>query len=136
MLNKWVRDWRESYLPQLSKAELEALLKGLIEDDPALIQGNTALPLHTSSDKIEAGCALCYAIWRGRKVNSLVYVERAFNEMLCYNADTLLPEQSFLNWFDFTPRDMMRSELISEIKYNLQELSNVQSKRCVASRNG
>lgn len=134
-MESWRKVWREGLAPLLNTKGLQALKQALEQDDPRLIQGATTTPppLQCVQDwPVEAACALSFCGWRGDELEYVGEVEEYFARM-CYDCDQLLGEPAgcrwFLNWFDETPRDEMRSLLLQEVKRTLinrrvGELSN------------
>lgn len=123
----WRRAWREGVAPSLSTAGLEALAAGLRDDDPALVQGATTVPpplLAVQDWPCEGACAVGYAAWKGDGDDTVGAVEEAFARVV-FDAGGLLRDPSgargFLNWFDDTPRDAMRAELLAEVELALAE---------------
>ncbi|MDB5310660.1 MAG: hypothetical protein JWO38_4862 [Gemmataceae bacterium] len=123
----WRIVWREGFVPVLSTAGLVALRRALTEDDPRLTQGSTTTPppLMTVQDwPVEAACALGYCGWIGESLEVVGEVEEFFARV-CFEADQRLREPAacrwFLNWFDDTPRDEMRRELLAEVERALAE---------------
>jgi hypothetical protein len=120
-MESWRKVWREGLVPQLSFASLEALRRGLIEDDPTLLQGTTMTPppLQCVRDwPVEAACVLGYCAWQGEGKETVAEVEDFFAQT-CFGVDQRLGEPAacrwFLNWFDDTSRDQMRCLLLEEI---------------------
>ena len=120
-MEKWRHVWRDGLAPQLSKAGLEALQTALLRDDPHLLQGTTCHPplldaLHDCP--VEGTCALGFCGWQGEGLRTVGEIE-AFFQRLCDAADATFHEPAscrhFLNWFDATPRDAMRFELLAEV---------------------
>ena len=66
-----------------------------------------------------AACALGYCGWQGDRLETVGQVEEFFARC-CFEADQRLGEAAacrwFLNWFDDTPRDEMRQELLAEVE--------------------
>lgn len=121
----WRSTFRDGFAPVLSTAALEALATALRDDDPLLIQGATTQPppLQCVADwPCEAGCGISYAAWQGDKLETVGDVEFAFAKA-CFDADQRLGEPAgcrhFLNFFDDTPRDTMRAELLPEVEREL-----------------
>lgn len=117
----WRRVWRDGFVPQISTQGLEALRDGLIGDDSRLLQGATCIPppLKCVQDwPVEAACALGYCGWQGDGLQTVEQIE-GFFVRACFEADKLLGEPAacrwFLNWFDETPRDEMRMQLLGEV---------------------
>jgi hypothetical protein len=124
-MQAWQRSFREGIAPLLSTPGLLALKKALAVDDPALIQGATTDPPPLSAVKdwpVEAACAVAYAGWRGKGLETIDQVEDYFVR-ICFGADKLLGEPAgcrwFLHWFDETPRPQMRLALLAEINLEL-----------------
>lgn len=123
----WRQVWREGFVPELSTAALEALREGLVSDDPRLQQGATTTPpplLSLMDWSVEAACALGYCGWRGEGLRTVGQVEEYFAR-LCYEADLRLGEPTacrhFLNWYDDTPREIVRQELLAEVELALAQ---------------
>lgn len=66
---------------------------------------------------------MAFALWKSG-LETVGEIEDAFAQA-CYDADQLLQDvagcRHFLNWFDDTPRDEMRRELLAEVKRTLSE---------------
>jgi hypothetical protein len=127
MIESWRKVWRDGVAPQLSTAQLEALKVGLIKDDPRLIQGQTTTPppMHCVLNwPVEGACATAYAAWQAGDHDTVGECEEFFART-CFAADQALEEPAavryFLDWFDDTPRDEMRRELLAEIGWTLGE---------------
>jgi hypothetical protein len=73
---------------------------------------------------VEAACALGFCGWQGDHLETVGEVEEFFAK-LCFEADQRIGEPAacrwFLNWFDDTPRNVMRQELLNEVKLALAE---------------
>jgi hypothetical protein len=73
---------------------------------------------------VEAACALGFCGWQGEKLETVGDVEEYFARC-CFEADQRLGEAAacrwFLNWFDDTPRDEMRKELLAEVERAIEE---------------
>jgi hypothetical protein len=120
-MESWRKVWREGLAPQISQAGLEALRLALIQDDPRLLQGATTSPppLQCVQDwPVEAACGLGYCAWQGDGLETVAEVEEYFARA-CFEADQRLGEPAgcrwFLNWFDETPREEMRRQLLTEV---------------------
>lgn len=114
--------WQKGFVPLLSTKALEALLKGLESDDAKLVQGCTTQPPPLPSVQnwpVEAACALGYCGWQGEGLETVAEVEEFFARM-CFGIDQRLGEPAgcrwFLNWFDETPREVVRRELTQEVR--------------------
>lgn len=118
----WRTTWRDGFVPELSTSALEALRDALRDDDPRLVQGTTSVPpplMCVQDWPVEAACALGFCGWQGDDLESVGQVE-AFFARACFEADQRVGEPAacrrFLNWFDDTPRDQMRRELLAEVE--------------------
>ncbi|HYT91282.1 MAG TPA: hypothetical protein VEL76_21395 [Gemmataceae bacterium] len=120
-MEAWRKVWREGVAPQLSTAGLEALRSALATDDSQLLQGATTTPppLQCVQDwAVEAACVVGFCAWKGDGAQTVAEVEEFFARV-CFEADQVLGEPAacrwFLNWFDETPRDEMRRQLLPEV---------------------
>jgi hypothetical protein len=122
-----VRDcWRLGFAPLLSDAALRVLLAALDLDDRRLLQGQTTQPppLECVADwPCEGACLIAYAGWQGEDLKTVAEVEEFF-VCLCIAADQRLGRMAacaaLLNWFDNSPRDVVRRELSEEIAAELE----------------
>ena len=126
-MESWRKVWREGIAPQLSTAGLEALQQALVRDDERLLQGSTTTPppLQCMQEcPVEGACGVGYCAWQGDGLETVGEVEEYFARR-CFEADQRLGEPAavryFLNWFDDTPRDEMRRELLAEVNRTLAE---------------
>ena len=150
-MESWRNTWRKGVAPLLSTESLDALRSALVNDDTRLLQGATCTPppLQCVQDwPVEAACALAYCGVRelgGFSVNgtwatdecpvipdrsvtrcaaTVAEVEEGFARM-CFEIDKAMGEPAacrwFLNWFDDTPRDEMRRELLVEVQRALAQ---------------
>ena len=124
-MESWRKVWRDGLAPLLSTPGLEALRRALLSDDARLLQGATTTPppLPCVQDwPVEAACALGYCGWQGDQLESVAEVEEYFARM-CFETDQRLGEPAairwFLNWFDETPREAMRRQLLGEVNRTL-----------------
>ena len=124
-MDSWGKVWRDGLAPLISTAGLEALATAIHDDDARLLQGATTTPppLQCVQDwPVEAACALGYCGWQGEGLESVAEVEEYFAR-LCFEVDQRLGEPAacrwFLNWFDETPRDEMRRQLLAEVHRTL-----------------
>jgi hypothetical protein len=73
---------------------------------------------------VEGACVVGYCAWQGDGLDTVGEVEETFARV-CFEADQRLGEPAavryFLNWYDDTPRDEMRRELLSEVNRALSE---------------
>ncbi len=121
-LEAWRRVWRIGFAPHLGLPQLESLRDGLAADAPGLIQGETARGAWGTHDRAEAcacACALGYALWRGDGLETVGEVLDAF-AALCGLADRALGGRvacaPFLEWFDDSPREEVRRQLLPEVE--------------------
>jgi hypothetical protein len=126
-MESWRMVWREGFVPVLSTAGLAALRDALRGDDGRLTQGSTTTPpplMCVQDWPVEGACALGYCGWHGEGLQSVGEVEEFFAKC-CFEADQRLGEPAacrwFLNWFDDTPRDEMRRELLAEVELALAD---------------
>src|SRR5438309_341588 len=126
-MESWRKVWRDGVAPVLSTAGLQELRKALVRDDARLTQGATTTPppLQCVLDwPVEGACALGYCAWQGDGLESVGEVEEFFARA-CFEADQRLGEPAacrwFLNWYDDTPREQMRRELLAEVNLTLAE---------------
>jgi hypothetical protein len=125
-MTAWQLVWRHGIAPQLTTTGLLALRQALESDDGRLIQGATTEPppLQVVLDwPVLKACAVCFALWQGGgDFHSVGQVEAAFARA-CHAADQAFGEPAacryFLNWFDQTPREPMRQELLAEVNQAL-----------------
>ena len=127
-MESWRKVWREGMVPQLSPAALEALRHALLTDDARLLQGATTTPppLQCVQDwPVEAACVLGFCGWQGLGLETVAEVEEFFAGA-CFEADQRLGEPAacrwFLNWYDETPRQEMRRQLLAEVNRSLAQL--------------
>src|SRR5262245_16388128 len=120
-METWRKVWREGLTPLLSTPGLEALRRALVTDDGRLLQGTTTTPppLPLVQDwPVEGACAVTYCGWQGDGLDTVAEAEEFFARV-CYDVDQRLGEPAacrwFLNWFDETPRDDMRRQLLAEV---------------------
>lgn len=126
-MESWRKVWREGLAPEVSTAGLDALRRALIQDDPRLLQGATTSPppLQCVQDwPVEGACGLGYCGWQGDGLETVAQVEEFFARS-CFEADRRLGEPAacrwFLNWFDDTPREEMRRQLVAEVNRTLAQ---------------
>lgn len=125
-MEMWRRVWRDGLSPRLSARALAALRVAIVTDDPRLVQGTTCSPPALQAlceRRVETACALGYCGWQGEGLAKVGEVEDYFQQ-LCDGADERIAERAvcrfFLNWYDDTPRDEMRRELLIEIERSLR----------------
>jgi hypothetical protein len=141
-MESWRKVWRDGLAPLVSTSGLEALRRALLNDDPRLLQGATTTPppLPCVQDwPVEAACALGFCGWQGDHLESVSDVEEYFARM-CFETDQRLGEPAairwFLNWFDETPREEMRRQLLGEVNRTLAGRGAVTSEEADASDDG
>lgn len=129
-MESWRQVWRDGFVPLLSIKHLEALRDAVRDDDARLTQGSTTTPPPLMCVKdwpCEAACLLGYCGWQADGLETVGEVEHFFAEA-CFKADQLLGEPAacrwLLNWFDDTPRQQMRHELLAEISLALEGKRN------------
>lgn len=127
-MESWRRVWRQGFVPKLSGKCLQALRDGLARDDCRIMQGATSSPppLECVMDwPCEGACAIGYAGWHGKNLETVGEVEEFF-AMMCFEADQLLGEPAacrhFLNWWDDTPRGTAVLALLAEVDLAIAEL--------------
>lgn len=124
----WRKVWRVMAV-QAGASGLYALLDALEADDSRLTQMATTLRRpegHPAGSPLElpplGACALALCGWLGDGLTSVAEVEEYFGRM-CQQADATLGETGaarwFLNWYDETPRAVMRELLLSEVRFAL-----------------
>jgi hypothetical protein len=121
-LPSWKHTWRNGIAPNISTAGLVALSQALEADDPRLIQGVTTSPpplMCVQDWPVEAADAVSYPGWIGDGLETVGQVEEYFAR-ICFECDNRLGEPAacrwFLNWWDDTPRNIARRELLSEVE--------------------
>ena len=129
-METWRETWRDGFSKVLPTDGLKALAGALERDDPRLIQNATTTPpplMCVQDWPVEAACALGWCGWMGGENPDCTTVgdtEEVFAKA-CFECDQILHEAAacrhFLNWFDDTPRDEMRRELLAEVRRTLEE---------------
>lgn len=124
-MESWQKVWREGFAPLLSDAALEALRRGLMTNDPQLIQGVITMPtmtLHNQQGPVAGACALGYARWKGEGTKTVADIVDSFRE-LCDLAEQAMRAPAscrwFFKWFDKTPRDQAFCQLLAEVERTL-----------------
>ncbi len=132
-MEAWRKIWR-TVAPMLPTAGLESLRTALLTDDPRLMQGGTVSPppLQCVQDwPAEAACLLGFCGWQdGTDERTTVAEVEEFFSKTCFDLDTELQEPAgcrwLLNWFDETPRDEVRRELLPEVDRVIAERAALQ----------
>ena len=129
-MEQWRKVWRNGFAKVISTPGLEALRDALRRDDPRLIQGSTTTPppfMCVQDWPVEAACAVSYCGWQGDGLGLVGEIEEFFSRM-CFEADQILGDpaecRGFLNWFDDTPRDEVRRELLAEVEASIRDRTN------------
>jgi hypothetical protein len=122
IMEKWRRVWREGMVPYLSRRGMQALETALVQDDPRLLQGTICTPPLLDAlreRKVEGTCAIGFCGWQGEGLDRVGQIEEYFHQV-CDAAEAACNElaacRHFLNWFDEVPRDVMRRELLAEVR--------------------
>lgn len=126
-MESWRMVWREGISPVLSTAGLESLWQALRTDDPRLAQGcsTTPPPLLSLADCPCSGAdAIGWCGWQGQNLTTVGEVELYFARC-CFDSDARMGEPAacrwFLNWWDDSPRDVARTELLAEVERTLAQ---------------
>ena len=121
----WRHVWRKGLAPTLTDDNLEALRKALAEDDARLVQGATTQPpplMCVQDWPVEAACLIGVCGWLGDGLQTVAEVEEFFAKT-CFKIDERMGEPAacrwLLNWYDDTPRDEMRRELLAEVNFEI-----------------
>ena len=136
-MTSWQTVWREGFAPHLSTSGLRALEQALLTDDPRLLQGATTTPplLACVQDwPAEGACVIGFvgAVEHGglasdcrQEGTATVADVEEFFARTCFACDQTLGEPAgcrwFLNWFDETPRDEARMQLLAEVQRTLAQ---------------
>lgn len=123
----WQLVWRTGIAPQLDLAALAALRDGLARDDATLVQGRSVVPpgMECVADwPIEAGDCITYALWQSHRVATVGDATDQWAAIMA-RCDAIIEEKAgcrwLLNWYDDTPREVMRRELLAEVVRAVQE---------------
>ena len=123
----WRMVWRKGFVPSLTLSGLLALRDALAIDDQRVTQGSTTTPpplMCVRDWPVEAACSVGFCGWQGDRLETVGEVEQYFARC-CFETDQRLGEPAacrwFLNWFDDTPREQMRTELQFEVEYAIAE---------------
>jgi hypothetical protein len=141
-MESWRMVWREGFAPVISTAGLEALWQALRGDDLRLTQGSTTTPpplMCVQDWAVEGCCAVGFCGWQGEGLETVGQVEEFFARC-CFEADQRLGEPAgcrwFLNWFDDTPREEMRRELLAEVERTLAQRFGIDTLERSARKRG
>lgn len=121
-MESWRIVWRNGFAKVLPLDGLVSLAEALRVDDQRLSQGSTTTPpplMCVQDWPCEGADAIGWTKYKGDTQVSVGDVTAHFGAM-CIDADAALGEPAacrwFLNWFDDTPRDEMRRELLPEVE--------------------
>lgn len=124
-MESWRRVFREAVLPLINRNTLEQIVAALRDDDQRIVQGRTTVPpvvMGLSDWPCQGGCFLGFA-GMVEGLETVGEIDEFFAEM-CYRIDERIGEPAgcrwFLNWFDETPREVVRRELLNEITVALR----------------
>lgn len=77
---------------------------------------------------MEKACAIAYCGWRGGYGVETVGQAEEFFYRVCrmcdYGPVDGISSKDFTNWFDETPREDMRRELLAEVEFNLGRMAD------------
>ena len=123
-MESWRRILRDGLLRSLTYADPQALRRGLVDDDPALLQGMMTIPppLECLHDwQVEGADLLAYPAWRARGLVTVKEVEECA-WALCSAIDARLGDgaaKELLGWHDAAPRPDVRHTLLGEVEREL-----------------
>lgn len=126
-MEPWRLIFRKGFAPLLSNDSLVALQNGLKHDDPALVQGCVVFPRPMPGFWDLPAAAVGLLGYMGREGEGLfsVFEVSEFHERLMQAAAQKLGQMDaailFLSWFDKTPRDLMRKNLLQETHLELRK---------------
>lgn len=122
-MESWRKVWRTGFAPLIRTEGLEALRKALFEDDPRIVQDEIAIPPADNQDlPIQRADAITFCGWQGSGHDTVGAAEEYF-ALLTFQVDQSIGEPAgcrwFLNWYEDTPREQMRVELLAEVELEL-----------------
>ena len=130
-MESWRRVWREGFAPSLSTEHLKALRDALRCDDKRLIQAATTSPpplLCVQDWPAEGADAIGLCGWLGGDLKTVGEVTEFFAKT-CFEADQRIGGPAacrwFLNWYDDTPREEMRKDLLEEVELSLSQAGSL-----------
>lgn len=131
-MNDAARDaFRVGIAPQFTTETIVALRDALANDDERLIQHTTTEPpplLCVADWPIRCGCGVAFCCWVGEMLIKVAEVHESFGRVIV-ESDRLLggvaKTSAFLHFWDDTPRDQMRAELLTEVELILSERRQV-----------
>lgn len=146
-MEMWKKVWREGVAPLISTPQLLALERGLVSDDPRLVQKATTVPppIQCVQDwPCEAGCLISYPFafeddtpipeYYGKRdskhhSNLSVGEVEEFFARIAYEVDLAIGEPAairwLLTWYDESPRDEVRSLLLGEVRLVLERRKQI-----------
>lgn len=117
--------WHRGIAKAMTLRELEALRRGLRDDDGRLVQGSTYRPSldEARPDALPVcGCAIVYAAWQGcdnPAEATIEQVDRRFVEII-HEAERIASAMNearwFLTWFDYYMRRDVFAGLLREVE--------------------
>jgi hypothetical protein len=118
-------DWkyvlRQGILPQLGRGQLDALLKGLREDDPCLISGRTSEPPAYDANRHKtpsACCLIAYPYWRTTPGMTVEALHDAMGDA-CIRAKALAGDHVYrllAAWDSDENHAAFRKEVLAEVE--------------------
>ncbi len=125
-METWRFIFRKGFAPLLSFSALEALKSGIQQDDPALLQGCVVFPKLIPGfwdvPAVATGL-LAYIGKEGEGLFSVAEVTEFHNrlkEAAAQKLGAVNIAQGFIEWFDKTPRQLMRKELLKEVRREIK----------------
>jgi hypothetical protein len=141
---RWRIAWRDCIAPLMSERALKVLAEALETDDQRLVQSGTVVPDgHPMLAEREptGACAIGLMGWLGYELRTaekvIDFFERT-SERAIHNAILLAQDRGednkqqrtgaammgdFLEWFDSSPRDQMRFDLLQEVWRSLAHVN-------------
>lgn len=143
-MERWREAWRgiTGFIPTKG---LLALREAIACDDPGLVQNKTTIPAarsFTTDDDCHGACAIAYCFWHGfgiKGVGELRFLFEAVSTDADEHFTDLNPRRRrrfsyhFVRWFDRSPRERVRAELLVEVERELAERSRTTEQRGPAS---
>lgn len=134
-MHVWQKVFRDGFAPNLSTAGLLAVQKAIADDDPRLIQGNTAVPVpsHRTQYMLVKGADLiAFCGWQGDGLETVGDAEGFFANR-CYECDVLLADPAgcsrFINQYDNWLRQEMLECMGKEVAFVLGQRNYSESDR-------
>lgn len=127
-MTAWETVFRTGFAPLLTTEQLTALLDGLRNDDPRILQCATCSPpplMCVQDWPVESACAIgfCGADANGGFGTATVGQVEEFFDRVCCGAVDRLGESArhFIDWFDSRPRSEVFAALIPVVADVLQQ---------------